>query len=85
MHERSPSRSHRERSLPPWIDAYRLHVEEEYVMNGNVSYKTRYSLGDPLRGFYRYPNKAEMPNVVFPSWWRVWKCAAYEEKARDQG
>lgn len=66
------------------IDAYRLRVEDEYVMNGDVYSKTLYGGGNPLRHFYRYLDKAELRHNVLPSWWNVWKRTSCEEMAKDR-
>ena len=53
-------------------------------MNGDISYKTLYGGGDPLRDLYRHRDKVEVRDNVLPSWWSVCKRIAYKKMARDQ-
>ena len=50
------------------IDAYRLRIEDEYVMNGNVSERSLYGEGDPTRDFQRFLDRAEQRDLLLPNW-----------------
>lgn len=66
------------------VDAYRLRVEDEYTMTGDVSVRSLYGSANPTRDFQRYLDKAEKRDNVLPSWWNGEKRAACEKMARDR-
>ena len=66
------------------IDAYRLRIEDEYFVNGNVSEHSLYGGGDPIRDFQRFLDRAEKRDLLLPDWWDGDKRAACVEVARDR-
>ena len=66
------------------VDAYRLRIEDEYVVNGDVSERSLYGGGDPVRDFQRFLDKAEKRDLLLPDWWDGEKRAACVKVARDR-
>lgn len=65
------------------IDAYRLRVEDEYVMTGDVSMDSLYGGGNPMNGFKKFLTKAEKKSGILPSWWDKKARARCEKQARS--
>ncbi|KAG0345816.1 hypothetical protein BG004_003023 [Podila humilis] len=53
------------------IDAYRFRVEDDYVLEGDISDDSLYGGGDPVQGFKRFLEKARtrFNGTLLPPWW----------------
>lgn len=66
------------------IDAYRLRVEDTYVMEGDFMEGSIYAGNtDGLRGFRNFLRRAATVSGLLPPWWNNEKKAACEQLGMD--
>ncbi|KAF9302608.1 hypothetical protein BGZ74_005094 [Mortierella antarctica] len=51
------------------IDTYRLRVEDDYVLEGEVSVNSLYGGGNPLEDFMDFLKKCHAKKNLLPPWW----------------